>query len=425
MTDWEWGGTTLDRPGENDWAAAAAAAPSLVPNWPGDFADNTAFRAPPSFCPEIDCVRHLVPTSILIKVELRALAIGVGADQVLITSGLISEETYVAALAAHLGMAFDPLFGTPRHQCPSSDEALIRSANTGMLYLEDRDGSHFVVVPRLVDSRRLVELTQQGGDMASRIRLTSSARLRDFVKRHSTATIAHRAADALAEDHPELSAGVARRQRLRLLSILAFAAAVAFAAPVAALSAVEVTLATVFVAWTGLRLLGLLTERLSRRRSRPHSDHQLPLYSVIIALYREAAAVPGLIGALRALDYPPEKLDIKLVLEPGDDETIDAIRKLQLGPPFEIVIAPDRGPQTKPKALNAALPFVRGKFVAVFDAEDRPERGQIRSALEAFTAGSTRLACVQARLTIDNTADSWLTRGIMAQTPQGIDPALP
>jgi cellulose synthase/poly-beta-1,6-N-acetylglucosamine synthase-like glycosyltransferase len=56
------------------------------------------------------------------------------------------------------------------------------------------------------------------------------------------------------------------------------------------------------------------------------------------------------------------------------------------------------------------LPFVRGAFVAVFDAEDRPEPDQLRIALEAFVAGDDRLACVQARLTIDNTADSWLTR---------------
>ena len=113
------------------------------------------------------------------------------------------------------------------------------------------------------------------------------------------------------------------------------------------------------------------------------------------------------------------------MLEPGDDETHKAIRQLQLGPPFEIVVAPDGGPRTKPKALNAALTFVRGKFVAVFDAEDRPERDQLRLALEAFTANSERLACVQARLTIDNTADSWLTRMFTAEYAGLFDVFLP
>jgi hypothetical protein len=155
------------------------------------------------------------------------------------------------------------------------------------------------------------------------------------------------------------------------------------------------------------------------------TDDWLPPYSIVIALYREAAAVKGLVAALRDLDYPLEKLDIKLVLEPDDHETRDAVARLQLGPPFEIIVAPAGGPRTKPKALNAALSFVRGPFVAVFDAEDRPEPDQLRLALEAFVAGDERLACVQARLTIDNTADSWLTRMFTAEYAGLFDVFLP
>ena len=124
-------------------------------------------------------------------------------------------------------------------------------------------------------------------------------------------------------------------------------------------------------------------------------------------------------------NYPLEKLDIKLVLEPDDHVTREAIAKLQLGPPFEVLLAPDHGPRTKPKALNAALPFVRGTFVAVFDAEDQPEPDQLRLALEAFVANDERLACVQARLTIDNTADSWLTRLFTAEYAGLFDVFLP
>jgi hypothetical protein len=38
--------------------------------------------------------------------------------------------------------------------------------------------------------------------------------------------------------------------------------------------------------------------------------------------------------------------------------------------------------------------------------------------VQAFAADDDGLACVQARLSIDNTDDGWLARGIMAQTPQ-------
>ena len=109
---------------------------------------------------------------------------------------------------------------------------------------------------------------------------------------------------------------------------------------------------------------------------------------------------------------------MKFVVEADDEETRQALENLGLGAPFEIVTAPAFGPRTKPKALNIALPLVRGAFTVVYDAEDKPEPDQLRRAVAAFYSGSRRLACLQAALTIDNTADNWLTRGIMAQTPQ-------
>ncbi|MEX0751601.1 MAG: glycosyltransferase family 2 protein [Xanthobacteraceae bacterium] len=115
---------------------------------------------------------------------------------------------------------------------------------------------------------------------------------------------------------------------------------------------------------------------------------------------------------------------MKLVIEPDDPETAAAIERLRLGPPFEVIVAPEAGPRTKPKALNAALPFARGSFTVIYDAEDRPERDQLRRALDMFLA-DTELACVQAHLTIDNTADSWLTRFFTAEYAGQFDVFLP
>ncbi len=123
-------------------------------------------------------------------------------------------------------------------------------------------------------------------------------------------------------------------------------------------------------------------------------------------------------------DYPPEKLDIKLVIEAADTETSAALARLHLGSPFEIITAPDVGPRTKPKALNVALPFARGTFTVIYDAEDRPDRNQLRRALDMFLSDAD-LACVQARLTVDNTADSWLARIFTAEYAGQFDVFLP
>jgi cellulose synthase/poly-beta-1,6-N-acetylglucosamine synthase-like glycosyltransferase len=122
-------------------------------------------------------------------------------------------------------------------------------------------------------------------------------------------------------------------------------------------------------------------------------------------------------------DYPREKLQIILAIEPDDPQTWAALQRLHLRKPFEIRVAPQAGPRTKPKALNAALAFATGTYTVVYDAEDRPEPDQLRRAAARFHADD--VACVQARLTIDNTADSWLARVFTAEYAAQFDLFLP
>jgi glycosyltransferase XagB len=82
-------------------------------------------------------------------------------------------------------------------------------------------------------------------------------------------------------------------------------------------------------------------------------------------------------------DHPIEKLDVKFVLEADDVETSRALARLNLGPPFEIIMAPRIGPRAKPKALNVGLALARGVYTVVFDAEDAPEADQLRRAVAA------------------------------------------
>jgi cellulose synthase/poly-beta-1,6-N-acetylglucosamine synthase-like glycosyltransferase len=417
-------GGVIDPVRRNSWNTPAGI-PSLVPALPREFAGDLQAEVLSHRCPEIDCVRHLLSPKLLVRAEAHAEAIGVTADHVLITSGILSEEAYVAALATSLGIPFEPLFNTPRERCPQPDEVLSDAANTGMLPLLDSNGVKIVVAPRLVDSRRLISVATSGAEIARRIRLTSTARLHDFVTRHTTQEIERRAVDDLRRWAPDLSAGVHALPRFWTLACVTALALTSILMPSMAIPVVEIGLATIFLAWTGLRLFGLWSGDLLRRQPQTLADEELPTYSILIALYREAAAVPGLAKALSRLNYPAEKLDIKFVVEPDDHETRAAIDRLKLGPPFETRVAPAGGPRTKPKALNAVLPFVRGAFVAVFDAEDRPERDQLRIALEAFAANGERLACVQARLTIDNTVDSWLTRVFTAEYAGLFDVFLP
>jgi cellulose synthase/poly-beta-1,6-N-acetylglucosamine synthase-like glycosyltransferase len=195
--------------------------------------------------------------------------------------------------------------------------------------------------------------------------------------------------------------------------------------PIIALEAWSAVLALWFLAFIGLRLIGSFMPRRPQKTLRRLPDHQLPVYTVIAALYREAKSVAPLMQAIDAFDYPREKLQVILALEPNDLATRAAIARLGPMPHVQVLIAPSTGPQTKPKALNCALPFARGSFTAVFDAEDRPDPGQLRAALDAFRSYGADVACVQASLCIHNVENSWLTRMFAAEYAGQFDVFLP
>jgi len=138
------------------------------------------------------------------------------------------------------------------------------------------------------------------------------------------------------------------------------------------------------------------------------SDEELPIYSILIPLRDEAHMVEQLAKAMNALNYPSHKLDIKFVVESTSPKTISAVRKTLHNPHFELIIVPKSAPHTKPKALNFALPFVRGEHLVIFDAEDIPEPDQLILSATQF-ANDISIDCIQAELVIDNDAESWLT----------------
>ncbi len=136
-----------------------------------------------------------------------------------------------------------------------------------------------------------------------------------------------------------------------------------------------------------------------------------PTYTILVPVYREPNAVPGLVAALKGIDYPKRQLDIQILVEAADHETLNALEALSLRPHFRIVPVPKGDVQTKPRALNYGLSLARGQYVAIYDAEDQMHSGQIKAAVRAFHSdASGKLACVQAPLVPHNGAESWIAR---------------
>lgn len=134
----------------------------------------------------------------------------------------------------------------------------------------------------------------------------------------------------------------------------------------------------------------------------------LPHYTVLVPLYKEANMVRDLMQALEAIHYPRDKLQILLICEAIDQQTVARIR-FYMRPPFELVIVPKGSPQTKPRALNYAMQYARGEMVTIYDAEDRPHPDQLLTAITAFKA-NPNWAALQAPLDYFNADQNWLTQ---------------
>jgi len=220
-------------------------------------------------------------------------------------------------------------------------------------------------------------------------------------------------AGALASERPHYSAfrRLSSTQMVAIYILISACLVALTIAPRVFASFCVATLATVFFAGSVYKAFVFLIGAAPGRHTTgpPIPDAELPIYTILVPLYRERDVLPVLLRALDAIDYPPDRLDIKLIAEDDDPETLEALASAPLASHVAVLRVPAVGPRTKPKALAVALTQARGAFVVVFDAEDQPEPMQLRMALQRFRELGSQTACLQARLNFFNARENWLT----------------
>jgi cellulose synthase/poly-beta-1,6-N-acetylglucosamine synthase-like glycosyltransferase len=328
--------------------------------------------------------------------------------------------------------------GMPPHHVLIAEGRLDPSTYLALLQIEiDRDAP---VPPRNLGSKPLdgLSLTPAAvGAAARHIRahgalplLMSPSQLKWLDEHKNRAARAHFAANGLLERMPEMSAASRFASGQIVLACISIGLPVGglVVIPDQTIPVLAALLTIPFLLIVALRLLSLATTlslRPRRRKLRRLPDAELPVYSILVPLFREADALPGLVDSLARLDYPADKLDIMLILEEIDQDTQAAARALALPAQFRIVVVPDLQPRTKPKALNYALELARGAYVVVYDAEDDPEPDQLRRALAEFRRRPHHLMCVQARLAMESHSPGFLERQFKLEYASLFDAMLP
>ncbi len=350
----------------------------------------------------------------------KALAIGRNTrtrlGEVLVSEGMIGYQSLYTALAAHFNLPFVDLLKTP------PDASLLDTK-----YIDDylkmrslpllKKGATLVIATAEYSNETVSWAKARYGENIEFV-ITSPLDIRKTIQTMFSGSLTHQSTMGLFENAPESSALRSSGVRNKL-----FGAACLMLIGAAFLFSFWGTLitliATCHVLYAATMLFKLTIYASGLNRITPYNatitnldinDADLPTYTVLIPMYKETESMPHMLSAMHKMDYPPSKLDVKLVLEEDDDDTLDAAYALRPRYQFDIIRVPPSLPRTKPKACNYALRFAKGEFVTVYDADDRPDPQQLKKAVAAFRALPTDVICLQARLNYYNVNDNLLTR---------------
>ncbi len=144
-------------------------------------------------------------------------------------------------------------------------------------------------------------------------------------------------------------------------------------------------------------------------------DEDLPPYTILVPMYNEGEMIISFINYFKNIDYPKDKLDVRILLEEDDKIAWDIVKNIQVEDYFSFVKIPKIGPRTKPKALNVGIIDDESEILTIYDAEDRPEASQLKKVAWAFKKLPKDVVCVQAKLTFYNANENLLTKWFFAE----------
>ena len=379
---------------------------------PGPCAPSRDEHIPPRLMAEARLFRRLGLSKALISTMLvRASQHGTTLEAELLASGSISENTYYEALAEILGLPFltrlDP---AQVEDLPGADSQLVEPSAVRLRHPARPPTTAIVPSAERLDYLR--ERLALSPVLRTMMAATTPSALRTALWQAGRDRRLRDTVDQLFATMPEASARITLwgRQGFYTGTALMLLFGLTIAAPVIASLLLHIVLSLIFLAAFLIRFVALLAKRRQEGRALVAPPvRRRPVYSVFVALYREAAVVPQLIDTLNRIEWPAACLDIKLICEADDQETLDALAATRLGRHYEIVEVPPGRPRTKPKALSYALGAARGEYLVIYDAEDRVDPLQLEEAWRAFEAAPPHIACLQAPLVVTNARESWLS----------------
>jgi len=353
---------------------------------------------------------------------------------ILITAGIVHRLDLYPLLAEMSGVPFIDLTVTPPDPAAVYGLASEQLVREGWIPVRELPDGSMLVASQHTPRPAFVESIQRavGGPVTINIttdwdiRRALSSVLREEILDQASLGLWQRSAIQSARTSLYL------RQRIAIIVSLVAIAACGWFWPYGTLQAASVTVATLFLIGVVFKFVvcmaGARRERfqaVTDEEVAQLKDEGLPVYTVLAPMFHEANVVADLVTNLTRLDYPVSKLEVMLLLEEDDLETIEAAKAARMPAWMHIIRVPQGHPQTKPKACNVGLFFASGEHLVIYDAEDKPDPDQLKKAVVAFRRGGEQMVCVQAALNYWNVYENFLTRMFTAEYSFWFDYMLP
>lgn len=147
--------------------------------------------------------------------------------------------------------------------------------------------------------------------------------------------------------------------------------------------------------------------------------NEYPFVSVMVPAHNEGIVIEKTVKSLLDLDYPNDNYEIIIINDNSTDNSAELLRKLQKENPDRnlIVINTDNktGGKGKSNALNMGFGRSKGELLAIYDADNTPEKDALKYLVKTIL-GDKKLGAVIGKFRCRNKGKNILTKFINIET---------
>ncbi|MEG0732937.1 MAG: glycosyltransferase [Vagococcus sp.] len=142
---------------------------------------------------------------------------------------------------------------------------------------------------------------------------------------------------------------------------------------------------------------------------------ETPMVTVIVPAHNEELVIGDTISAILNLNYPKDSLEIKIVADNCQDQTLkmaEAVILKENVKGIDIEVIDRKGTGGKAGVLNDMLKIAKGKWICVYDADAMPEKNSLYFLVKKALEDKERYGAVFGRNKTRNYKQNFLTRCI-------------